>query len=137
MKSSLLFAVKSFAFSVIFSITIVLVSIPIIKMRESMEAKSQAAQVASRQKAREEAQEQAQQKAAAQEADEKKQAERLKEWWKRSDEQFDRNDAYAAQLEALIKRQAAVVQLQEINAKREAAVLAEQARRLGLSDKKE
>lgn len=106
-------------------------------MRESMEAKSQAAQVASRQKAREEAQEQAQQEAAAQEADEKKQAERLKEWWKRSDEQLDRNDTYAAQLEALIKRQAAVVQLQEINAKREAAVLAEQARRLGLSDKKE
>lgn len=135
MKNSLLFAIKSFAFSVIFSITIVLVSMPVIKIQESMEAKAKAGQVASRQKVGEEAQQQAQLKAAAQEADDKKQAERLNDWWRRNDEQLAHTDAYMAQLEGLIKRQSAVVALQESNAKREAAILAERARRLGVSGK--
>ncbi|SDC17059.1 hypothetical protein SAMN05216345_101791 [Cupriavidus sp. YR651] len=129
MNAAIRFLLKSFAFSVVFTITVVLLSIPIMKMQEAKEERTKAQQVASRQKAQEEAQ----RKAAEQDADYKKDLALRDQAWKRSDEQFKRGDDNLAQMEALIKRQAALVTLQEANAKREATILAEKARQLGLA----
>jgi len=129
MKAAFRFLLKSFAFSVIFSITVCLLSLPIMKLQEAKEESTKAEQAASRKKA----QEHAQRKTEEQDADYKKDLALRDQAWKRTDEQYKRSDVSMDQLEAIVKRQAALLTLQEANAKKEAVILAEQARRLSVA----
>jgi len=129
MKAAITFLLKSFVFSVVFAITVALLSVPIMKMQETKEENAKEEQIA----ARKMAQEEARRKAMEQDADYRKELELRDQAWKRTDEQYRRSDDNLAQMEALIRRQVSLVTLQEANARREAVILAEQARRLGIS----
>ncbi|KHK54779.1 hypothetical protein PI87_14330 [Ralstonia sp. A12] len=129
MKNILHFLLKSIAFSVIFCVILGATTGILYNMSKSATDREDAQAQADRAVARQKQQE----KTAKQDAQYEKEVAKWNENQKRADEQMSRSDAQMERMEAFLKRDEAWLTQKEVNVKKEAAILAEQERRLGLA----